>query len=155
MNKRMEYIRKNWKLGIHLLLRTKRFGVNNERWSSFDSIFGLSFWKKLKSVLIYPLIDNYKQMKFRAGVCHFLSDESYELLFGRKKGEDIMKLKGKLKGCVIRGFKFKDGTLEGVLDITKSVYFRRINKMIRRIINKVLRFNKMIANLNKCIGKDK
>jgi len=66
-----------------------------------------------------------------------------------------MKLKGKLKGCVIRGFKFKNGTLEGVLDITKSVYFRRINKMIRRVVNKALRLNKMIANLNKCIGKDK
>ena len=63
-----------------------------------------------------------------------------------------MKFKGKLKGCVIRGLKFKDGKLEGVLDITESVYFRRINKMIKRIINRVLRLNKMIANLNKYIG---
>ncbi|KKN07043.1 hypothetical protein LCGC14_1071220 [marine sediment metagenome] len=86
MIKRIKFFLKNWKLGIHLLFRTKRFGVNNRRWSNFDSIFGWSHIKKVKSILIImPIICNYKCMKFRAGACHFMTDESYEKCFGEKK----------------------------------------------------------------------
>lgn len=67
---------KDWKLGIHLIFRTKRFGVNNKWWSNFDSIFGASFIQRLR------IVYNWKSMKFRAGKLHFLSDESYKLLFG-------------------------------------------------------------------------
>lgn len=39
--KSLKYYKKNWKIFLHLLLRTKRFGVNNEWWNHYDSIFGL------------------------------------------------------------------------------------------------------------------
>jgi len=66
---RINYFLKNWKLCLHLLLRTKRFGVNNEWWSSFDSIFGWPIWKIIRGILlIRPIIDNYKSMKFRARI---------------------------------------------------------------------------------------
>lgn len=66
---KLEYFFKNWRLCIHLLLRTKRFGVNGEKWSSFPSIFGQPTWKIILSVLtIRPIIFNYKMMKYRAGL---------------------------------------------------------------------------------------
>lgn len=77
---RLKYILKHWKLGVHFLFRTYRFGVNNEWWSDFNSLFG-SFSLKTK----FSICNNWKFMKFRAGACHFLSDGSYKLLFGKSK----------------------------------------------------------------------
>lgn len=87
---RIKYFRKNWKLGVHLIFRTKRFGVNNEWWSPYDSIFGWSWKQRIISIIeIRPFIENYKCMKLRAGtMAHFLTDESYELCFGEKKNEE-------------------------------------------------------------------
>ncbi len=77
-------------MGVHLIFRTKRFGVNNKLWVKWDSMFGWSHKKRIISILkIKPIIENYKMMKFRAGACHFLSDESYELVFGEKKNKKI------------------------------------------------------------------
>ena len=83
---RRQWFYKHWKLGVHLVLRTKYFGVNNERWSCFESIFGQPTLKILRDiVLVKPLLHNYKNMKFRAGVCHFLTDEQYRICFGTNK----------------------------------------------------------------------
>ena len=88
MIKRLKFFKKNWKLGVHLLFRTKRFGVNNKRWSEFDSIFGWSNKRKFISVLkIRPIINNYKEMKFRAGACHFMNDEDYKITYNEKKNK--------------------------------------------------------------------
>jgi len=85
--KRVKYFYKSWKLGIHLIFITKRFGVNNKWWNEYDSIFGWSNKKILYSILtVKPIIDNYKMMKLRAGsMAHFLTDEEYELVFGEEK----------------------------------------------------------------------
>lgn len=81
MLRKIKYFVRHWKLGIHLLLRTKRFGVNNEWWSHFDSPFGHSFGKILWNVIsIRGLMDNYRCMKFRAVACHFMSDEEKEIM---------------------------------------------------------------------------
>lgn len=59
----------NWKMCIHLLIRTKRFGVNNEWWGLFDSLFGWPMWKIIFGILtVRPIIDNYRSMKFRAKI---------------------------------------------------------------------------------------
>ena len=86
--KRIKYFLKNWKVGVHLLFRTKRFGVNNQWWNSYDSIFGWCNKKILYSILtVKPVIRNYKGMKLRAGtMAHFLTDSDYESCFGEKKG---------------------------------------------------------------------
>jgi len=92
---RILFFKKNWKLGVHLLLNTKKFGVNNEWWSRFDSVV----WGKptiniiLDIVKISPTINNYRGMKFRAGALHFMTDEQYLLAFGKAKNADRKKLK--------------------------------------------------------------
>ena len=65
-----------WKLIVHLMFRTKRFGVNNEWWSSFDSMWGYSWLRKIWNVVsVVELIKNYEYMKWRAVYCHLISDE--------------------------------------------------------------------------------
>lgn len=69
------FLIKNWKMGVHLLFRTKRLCVNNRWWSDFDSPFGWPWWKKLTLITIFPLLNNYICMWFRAKACHFMTDE--------------------------------------------------------------------------------
>jgi hypothetical protein len=58
---------KEWKLLLHLLFLTKHFGVNNEWWSSFSSVGGISIRKRVWNIVrIYPVIRQYKWMKYRA-----------------------------------------------------------------------------------------
>lgn len=74
--KAIRYYKQNWKIFLHLLLRTKRFGVNNKWWNDFDSIFGLPTHKIIWRILtIKPLIIEWKKIKFRAVDCHFMTDE--------------------------------------------------------------------------------
>ena len=64
---RIKFFCENWKLCIHLLLKTRRFGVNNEWWSSFPSCFGDPLWKITINVIrIYPIVYSYKLAKVRA-----------------------------------------------------------------------------------------
>lgn len=66
---RVEYFFKNWKLCVHLLIRTNRFGVNNEWWCRFDSMFGWPVWQIILGIImIRPIVDNYKMMKYRARI---------------------------------------------------------------------------------------
>ena len=78
--KRLKFYAKHWKLGLHLILRTKHFGVNNQWWVDFQSVFGVATWRIWWDVIrIYPLFRNYRLMKFRAMVLHFMSDEECEI----------------------------------------------------------------------------
>ena len=65
------FIARNWKLIIHLLFHTKRFGVNNQWTSPFDSL--LSFHKG-------NIFENYRAAKFRAVSCGFLTREECQNL---------------------------------------------------------------------------
>lgn len=61
LKKRVIYFIENWKMVIHLIFKTKRFGVNNQLWAERDSLFGVSWltgWSQA--------IKNYKMMKVRA-----------------------------------------------------------------------------------------
>lgn len=91
--KRFRYYFKNWKIGIHLIFRTRRFGVNNQRWGTFDSMFGWSWRKRIKCILtVKPMIQNYKHMKLRAGtMCYFLTDEDYEDCFSISREAESQK----------------------------------------------------------------
>ena len=81
MKNKIFFILKNWKAGVHLILRTKRFGVNNKWWSNFDSIWGLSWYKILCNIfLVYSLILNYKRMRVRATYLHFMDDNEKKLM---------------------------------------------------------------------------
>ena len=64
---KLSYFFKNWKLILHLLFLTKRFGVNNQWWSTFDCFAGISTYERIKRIIkIYPFIDQYRWMKIRA-----------------------------------------------------------------------------------------
>lgn len=61
---------KNWKLIIHLLLGTKRFGVNN-RWSEgFDSIFTRPMFGFGYGIIIRPWVWKgfYKVIRLRMSI---------------------------------------------------------------------------------------
>lgn len=87
MSARSEYFFKHWKLGVHLVLRTKRFGVNNAWWSAFDSRWGKSWWRILLSVLLVkPILDNYYALRVRMSHSHgWVPAAEYEKVFGSKR----------------------------------------------------------------------
>lgn len=81
------YFRQNWKLCLHLVLRTKHFGVNNQLWSTFPSMWGWSWPKILWALTIRPIISNYKQMKFRARIGFVSKDTLTRLGWERKQNK--------------------------------------------------------------------
>lgn len=63
---KLSYLFKNWKFVVHLLLKTKYFGVNNQWCSSFPSAIGWGFWERvLKTLMIVPIIRNYQSIRMR------------------------------------------------------------------------------------------
>jgi len=85
---RVRYMLANWKIGVHLVFCTKRFGTNNQWWCEYDSMFGKSILSRLIMLLkVRPLIEQWKHVRFRAGACHALDDKSYKLLYGETKEE--------------------------------------------------------------------
>ena len=69
-------IKNNWKLMFHLFFRTYHFGVNNQWWCSWKSMFGLSWWKIEK----YRFIRNFKLIIFRASI-GFIPKMKFEKMF--------------------------------------------------------------------------
>ncbi len=68
------FVFQNWKLIVHLLFKTRRFGVNNQFTVGFDSILGRWTWRERLSLMC--LVNNYKFVKMRANVLGFLSPET-------------------------------------------------------------------------------
>ena len=80
--KGVRFILQNWKLIVHLLWKTNTFGVNN-RWSvNFYSIMG--GWsvgnRVINTLKVKPIITNYKQAKWRATACGFLTRAECKML---------------------------------------------------------------------------
>jgi len=61
IKQKIKYILDNWKMIVHLLFKTKHFGVNNVYWSPHESIFGAEKSKRFTQV-----VKNYKMMRIRA-----------------------------------------------------------------------------------------
>ena len=74
-HKGIKFMFANFKLIIHLLLKTKRFGVNNQWHSSFESTI-LGSWAKREILInllkVKPVIQNYRLAKYRATALGFL-----------------------------------------------------------------------------------
>lgn len=89
------YFVQNWKLGVHLLFRTRRFGVNNKWTAPFDSLFGVSRKRIICDILtVRPILRNHKMMRFRAIECGFVPGEESRMLWPGRYRE----LRGKQKG---------------------------------------------------------
>jgi len=88
MNKRFIYRITHWKLLVHYLFRTKRFGHNNEWWAKEDFFLGWNFKKQFWSTLkICPIYKNYWYAKRRAYKVNAMSDKDFELAYGKTKVE--------------------------------------------------------------------
>ena len=79
---KLEYYKKNWKLMVHLMFRTYKFGVNNDWWfTGGSSMFGYPWYKKIWMIVrIRPFIYNLKCIYFRAVACHFIDDDSKKII---------------------------------------------------------------------------
>ncbi|BBM89639.1 hypothetical protein COTS27_01345 [Spirochaetota bacterium] len=85
MTKR-HYIYKHWKLAFHLIFKTRHLGVNNCFYSRSPSPYGLPLPRIiLNTLLIFPLIENFKCMKWRMSPpIGFTPREEYHTLFTKK-----------------------------------------------------------------------
>ena len=74
LKKALIYFTENWKMIVHLLLKTRRFGVNNQAWYHENSIFGASPARGFSQIL-----KNYKMMKIRAFTGFIPLNEAIEM----------------------------------------------------------------------------
>ena len=78
----------HWRLLVHYLFRTKRFGYNNEWWAKEDFFLGWGLKKQIFSTLkICPLFGNYWHAKWRACKVNAMTDKDFELAYGQTKAE--------------------------------------------------------------------
>jgi len=64
-----------------------------------------------------------------------------------------MRVSWKLKGFVIDNFRLEDGVLRGELNCEKSIYFKRLKRKLRKIVNKINRIQRMISDVNNLFDK--
>jgi hypothetical protein len=74
---RINYIKTNWKLLIHLMFSTYYFGVNNKWKSDFPSIFGVPVYKRTPK----KILQNYHGAKFRVLHCYFIDTPNARIIF--------------------------------------------------------------------------
>lgn len=83
---RARFYLENWKLGVHLIFRTKHFGVDNGWWFRYESLMGWPLWKIIWSVVtIRGFLANVKGVYRRARTAHLIDDESFRLMYGASK----------------------------------------------------------------------
>lgn len=81
----IKYSLENWKLIIHLLLRTRSFGVNNKWKEDTTSIFAWSLEKQIWSIItIKPLIQNYKMMLVRSAL-GFIPYKDFMMIISKRQ----------------------------------------------------------------------
>ncbi|WP_198401062.1 hypothetical protein [Thiomicrospira microaerophila] len=82
---KMQYGMKYWRLAIHLIFKTKRFGVNNQWWARQPSPIGWEWYQIVWGVLsVMPIVRNYQSMKVRSCI-GWMPQAECEALFGSKK----------------------------------------------------------------------
>jgi len=87
MNKRFIFWSTHWKLLVHYLFKTKRFGYNNEWWAKEDFFLGWNFKKQFYSTLKICPIRNYWYAKWRAAKINAMTNEDFKLAYGKTKAE--------------------------------------------------------------------
>lgn len=65
--KQLFFARYYWKLAIHLVFKTRYFGVNNQWWSAHPSAIGWRCSQRLWAMLtVMPIVRNYQSLKVRS-----------------------------------------------------------------------------------------
>ncbi len=75
---KLKYFKENWKMIIHLLFGTYKFGVNNNLWCEFPSGFGVPWRKRF---IPSKIRQRYEGMRFRAIACGFIPKVKAQKLF--------------------------------------------------------------------------
>lgn len=84
---RIAYGLKYWRLSIHLIFKTKHFGVNNLWWASQPSAIGWHWYQIVWGTLtIVPIVRNYQSLKVRS--CLGWLPEAECLALGFKSSHD-------------------------------------------------------------------
>ncbi len=79
---KIRFYRHYWKLGVHLVFKTRHFGVNNHWWAREPSVIAWPWWRRLLAmVTLIPLIQNYQSMKVRACIGWMPFDQCHRLGF--------------------------------------------------------------------------
>jgi hypothetical protein len=82
---RVAFTRQYWKLAIHLVFKTKHFGVNNAWWSRHPSPIGWSCMQRISGiVMVMPIWRNYQSMKVRSCLGWLPSDDCDALGFSQE-----------------------------------------------------------------------
>lgn len=85
LSTRITFARKYWKLAIHLILKTKHFGVNNDWWSIHPSPVGWNCGQKLWGIVtLMPIWRNYQSMKVRSCLGWIPGDDADALGFSQE-----------------------------------------------------------------------
>lgn len=83
--KRIEFGIKYWKLAIHLIFKTKHFGVNNLWWAQQPSSIGWHWYQILwGAILIVPIYRNYQSLKVRSQLGWIPQADAIALGFEKK-----------------------------------------------------------------------
>ncbi|MDR9497540.1 MAG: hypothetical protein RI556_00020 [Hydrogenovibrio sp.] len=67
MRQQWQYGKRYWRLAIHLIFKTKHFGVNNRWWVTQPSPIGWHGLQRLWAIVtVVPIWRNYQSMKVRS-----------------------------------------------------------------------------------------
>ncbi|MGC9385829.1 MAG: hypothetical protein ACP5D0_02700 [Hydrogenovibrio sp.] len=67
MKTKIQFAFKYWRLAVHLILKTRHFGVNNLWWSQQPSAIGWRWYQQAWGILtIWPIVRNYQSLKVRS-----------------------------------------------------------------------------------------
>ncbi len=81
---RLTYMRQYWRLAIHLIFKTRYFGVNNVWWAQQPSAIGWHWTQIVWGIItVVPIIRNYQSLKVRS--CLGWLPESECIALGFKK----------------------------------------------------------------------
>ncbi|GAU08419.1 hypothetical protein [Desulfoplanes formicivorans] len=85
-DRKLRFALAHWRIGVHLVLRTRHFGVNNQWWEGrFASVLGKPLWLVLlRMVMVYPLIRDYRFVRVRMTAMGMIHPDESEVLFGKK-----------------------------------------------------------------------
>lgn len=79
---KIAFMRQYWRLAVHLILKTKHFGVNNQWWSSHPSPVGWSCGQRLWGIVtLLPILRNYQSMMVRSCLGWIPGDDADALGF--------------------------------------------------------------------------
>ena len=81
-HKKIQFMIRHWRLVVHLLLKTQKFGVNNQWIAKHPSALAWSFQERVIGILkVTPILNNYRCLVMR----------SYSGWISKNQADDVFK----------------------------------------------------------------